>query len=145
MDAAVATLLALKAKFKELTGEDVAGASRGKKDKKKEGDKSQKEAKTSAKKQKKEAKQKQAEAPKQAADGGASAMKKVTLYVPTYPSLPECVVATSPFPPPFLRFFPHPPLCPAVSSTELLLTTVQPRPTTTPLRPLFSPRRADPQ
>ena len=55
VDTAVAELLRLKAEYKNLTGEDLAGGGKGKKDKKKEGGKEndKKNAKPSKKEEKK--------------------------------------------------------------------------------------------
>jgi len=73
VDAEVKVLLGLKAKYKELTGEDLAPAGKGKKDKKKE-------AKPQEKKPKEQKKPEQSTKPTAAAadDGGAG--KKITRY-----------------------------------------------------------------
>ena len=79
----MARLLELKTKYKELTGEDLAGGGgKGKKEKKekKESDKGKKESKSPNKKQKKEGKPSQEPKAKPQADGGASAAKKVTRW-----------------------------------------------------------------
>ena len=77
VDAAVAELLKLKAEYKNLTGEDVAGGGKGKKDKKKEAaSKNDKQDTKPSKKQEKAAQ------PAKVENGDVdSTGKKVTRYV----------------------------------------------------------------
>ena len=87
VDAAVAELLKLKAEYKNLTGEDVAGGGKGKKDKKKEAaSKNDKQDTKPSKKQEKAAQ------PAKVENGDVdSTGKKVTRYVNIRFILFDCI------------------------------------------------------